>query len=259
MSARSRVSRQLRAWSRTVVGVRGRGRTPHTDCIPKAYATAPRCLIRPPSFLGARRGAHSERWPGSAPARAAFPSADRQRASAPTSPDAAGRSQAARPRPRPPPARSRPTAPPAAAGAGAASPPPPLAAARSGPLRHLRSRPIDPARGAVGSEAHGPPSRACFARSARVVPLVPTLLRRAVRSSPVVTGRTERRKIEGAGSRHRWALDTPGRIAAGAPSPPLSRGSAARPARARSQRRVQTWLQALQGTFPSYSIWSVRT
>ena len=112
-------------------------------------------------------------------------------------------SQAARPRPRPPPARSRPTAPPAAAGAGAASPPPPLAAARSGPLRHLRSRPIDPARGAVGSEAHGPPSRACFARSARVVPLVPTLPRRAARSSPVVNGRTERRKIEGAGSRHR--------------------------------------------------------
>ena len=133
------------------------------------------------------------------------------------------------------------------------------AAARSGPLRHLRSRPIDPARGAVGSEAHGPPSRACFARSARVVPLVPTLLRRAARSSPVVTGRTERQKIEGAGSRHRWALDTPGRIAAGAPSPPLSRGSAARPARARSQRRVQTWLQALQGAFPSYSISSVRT
>ena len=168
-------------------------------------------------------------------------------------------SQAARPRPRPPPARSRPTAPPAAAGAGAASPPPPLAAARSGPLRHLRSRPIDPARCAVGSEAHGPPSRACFARSARVVPLVPTLLRRAARSSPVVTGRTERRKIEGAGSRHRWALETPGRVAAGAPTPPLSRGSAARPARARSQRRVQTWLQALQDAFPSYSISSMRT
>jgi len=31
-----------------------------------------------------------------------------------------------------------------------------------------------------------------------VVPLLPTLLRRAARSSPVVNGRTERRKIEGA-------------------------------------------------------------
>jgi hypothetical protein len=51
--------------------------------------------------------------------------------------------------------------------------------------------------------AHGPQSRACFVRSARVVPLLPTLLRRAARSGPVVNGRTERRKIEGAGSRHR--------------------------------------------------------
>ena len=113
-------------------------------------------------------------------------------------------SQEARLRPHPPPAHSRPTAPQAAASAGAAcSPPPPLAAARSGPMRHLKSRPIDPSRGAVDSGAHGPQSRACFARSARVVPLLPTPLRRATRSSPVANGRTERRKIEGAGSRHR--------------------------------------------------------
>ena len=70
-------------------------------------------------------------------------------------------------------------------------------------MRHLRSRPIDPSRGAFDSGAHDPQSRACFARSARVVPLIPTLLRRAARSSPVVNGRTERRKVEGAGSRHR--------------------------------------------------------
>jgi hypothetical protein len=113
-------------------------------------------------------------------------------------------SQEARLRPHPPPAHSRPTAPQAAASAGAAcSPPPPLAAARSGPMRHLKSRPIDPSRGAVDSGAHVPQSRACFARSARVVPLLPTPLRRATRSSPVANGRTERRKIEGAGSRHR--------------------------------------------------------
>lgn len=132
-------------------------------------------------------------------------------------------SQAARLRPRPPPARPRSPAPRAAA-ERVPPPPPPLAAARSGPLRHRRPRPIDPSRGAVDSGAHGPQSRACFARSPRVVPLVPTPLRRAARSSPVVNGRTERRKIEGAGSRHRCALDTPGRIAAGAPTPPLSRG-----------------------------------
>ena len=53
-------------------------------------------------FLGARRGAHSERWPGTHTSASRLPSAGRQRASAPAPPDPAGRSQAARPRPRPP-------------------------------------------------------------------------------------------------------------------------------------------------------------
>ena len=49
-----------------------------------------------------RGGAHTASdGQARAPARAAFPSADRQRASAPN-PDPAGRSQTARPRPRPP-------------------------------------------------------------------------------------------------------------------------------------------------------------
>lgn len=178
---------------------------PHAPIVPPRaleWLTVPHLDI--PRSWG-RGGAHTASdGQARTPARAASlrPTAS-ERAHRPRPTPPAAR-KVARPRPRPPPARSRPTAPRAAAGAGAAcSPPPPLAAARSGPVRHLRSRPIDPSRGAFDSGAHDPQSRACFARSARVVPLIPTLLRRAARSSPVVNGRTERRKVEGAGSRHR--------------------------------------------------------
>ena len=100
----------------------------------------------------------------------------------PAPPDPAGRSRARR---RPARARARRARPPTPHGSAGCrrrgcrllASTPPLAAARSGPMRHRRSRPIDPSRYAVGSEAHGTPSRACFARSARVVPLVPMLLR----------------------------------------------------------------------------------
>ena len=97
-----------------------------------------------------------------------------------------------------------------------------LAAARRGPMKHRRSRPTDLSRGAVSSGAHGLQNWACRARSPRIVQLVSALLRRAARSSPVVNSRTERRPIEAARRRRRWALGPSGWIAAGVPGRPLS-------------------------------------
>jgi hypothetical protein len=62
---------------------------------------AHRASSRHPSFLGARRGAHSDRWPGTHTSASRLPSADRQRASAPAPPDPAGRSQSGSPAPAP--------------------------------------------------------------------------------------------------------------------------------------------------------------
>ena len=168
-------------------------------------------------------------------------SADRQRACTPAPPDPAGRSRARR---RPPPATAppptRPTAPqaarappsplpPAARGCRLLASPPPFAAARSGPVRHRRSRPIQgrsiPLSGRCRLRCSRPAQPGMC--SARVVPLpvvrAHRCCRRAARLQPNGQhGRPERWKIEGAGSRHRCALGPPGCIAAGAPMPPLS-------------------------------------
>ena len=89
-------------------------------------------------------------------------------------------------------------------------------------MKHRRSRPTDLSRGAVSSGAHGLQIWACRARSPRIVQLVSALLRRTARSSPVVNSRTERRPIEAARRRRRWALGPSGWIAAGVPGRPLS-------------------------------------
>ena len=99
--ATSRVSSYLHPAQRCVAGLRGRGCTPRTDCSPKGSGMAHRASSRHPSFLGARRGAHSERWPGTHTSASRLPSADRQRASAPAPPDPAGRSQSGPPAPAP--------------------------------------------------------------------------------------------------------------------------------------------------------------
>jgi hypothetical protein len=118
-------------------------------------------------------------------------SADRQRACTPAPPDPAGRSRARR---RPPPATAppptRPTAPqaarappsplpPAARGCRLLASPPPFAAARSGPVRHRRSRPIDPSLGALSTPVltsrtagHAQRARGAPARGPRT-PLLP--------------------------------------------------------------------------------------
>ena len=122
-------------------------------------------------------------------------SADRQRACTPAPPDPAGRSRARR---RPPPATAppptRPTAPqaarappsplpPAARGCRLLASPPPFAAARSGPVRHRRSRPIDPSLGALSTPVLTSRT-AGHVCSARVVPRCPWSAHTAAAAEP---------------------------------------------------------------------------
>ena len=104
-------------------------------------------------------------------------------------------------------------------------------------MKHRRARPTDLSRGAVSSGAHGLQIWACRARSPRIVQLVSALLRRAARSSPVVNSRTERRPIEAARRRRRWALGPSGWIAAGVPGRPLSGALGVEQRRGSARRR----------------------
>ena len=174
-------------------------------------------------------------------------SADRQRACTPAPPDPAGRSRARR---RPPPATAppptRPTAPqaarappsplpPAARGCRLLASPPPFAAARSGPVRHRRSRPIDPSLGALStpvltSRTAGPAQRARGApargpRTPLLPPSRPAPARWSTRSSP--------RTMEDRGSRQSASMRArPSRL------------YRCRRAHAAAQRRSRLWPQA---------------
>ena len=173
-------------------------------------------------------------------------SADRQRACTPAPPDPAGRSRARR---RPPPATAppptRPTAPqaarappsplpPAARGCRLLASPPPFAAARSGPVRHRRSRPIDPSLGALStpvltSRTAGPAQRArgAPARGPRT-PLLPPS-----RPAPARWSTRSPRTMEDRGSRQSASMRArPSRL------------YRCRRAHAAAQRRSRLWPQA---------------
>ena len=92
-----------------------------------------------------------------------------------------------------------------AADTGSASPPPPLAAARRGSMKHRRSRPTDLSRGAVSFGAHGADLGLRSQPAHRAVGLCAAAPSRTLQPA-VVNGRTERRPIEAASSRRRWAL-----------------------------------------------------
>ena len=181
---------------------------------------------RPASLLFGRPPASVHTGPArprrALPGSQAAPACDR--APPPTRPTAP---QAARAPPSP--------LPPAARGCRLLASPPPFAAARSGPVRHRRSRPIDPSLGALStpvltSRTAGPAQRARGApargpRTPLLPPSRPAPARWSTRSSP--------RTMEDRGSRQSASMRArPSRL------------YRCRRAHAAAQRRSRLWPQA---------------